>query len=197
MLYPTPAEVAAVMEAKGYVLFDQEGKGYNLNLFGIRTADDDANTFNDQVSVMYLSDGEWVIFHFPATTDPGLYWRENPMNVEGTAILQPGQYRGSHAPGSHKGYPALKQVKPVTVWRDDDKDASLDAGAKTQTGLFGINIHRANRSQKSTQVNKWSAGCQVIADPAHFEFLMDLVGLATARYGPSLTYTLLEDTDFG
>lgn len=191
----TPDEIAAAIEAKGYKVFRQEP--YDLNVFGIRTADDDANTFNDIVGVMYMVAGRWVCFQFPATTDPGTYWRENPMRVEGTAILMPGQYRGSHMVGKHKGYPALQQRKPVTVYRDGDRDTELDVGgfSMKETGMFGINIHRANKSRASTQVDKWSAGCQVIADPLHFRFLMEIAQVAVAKWGNSLTYTLITTDD--
>ena len=41
--------------------------------------------------------GKWKFFCFEATTDPGDNWMDNPMVREkGTAILKPGQYRGSH-----------------------------------------------------------------------------------------------------
>jgi len=192
---PDPYEVARVMREKGHAVFVNERKPYNLNLVGIRALDRDANTFNDLVGVMYLVRGFWVSFWFPATTDPGTYWRENPMNIDGVAILKPGQYRGSHKIGTHKGYRALQQAKPVTVMRDNDGDAKLDEADYEDTGMFGINIHRANAARASSQVDKWSAGCQVIADPAHFNFLMDMVALAAPGWGESFTYTLIEEAD--
>ena len=35
----------------------------------------------------------------PSTTDPGTYYREDPMNVRGTAVMQPEQYRGVYKIG--------------------------------------------------------------------------------------------------
>jgi len=190
----TADQIKAAMRAKGHVVF---GNGpYDLNLFGIRTMGEDANAFNDIVGVMYMVKDKWVCFQFPATTDPGLYWRENPMNVKGTAILKPGQYRGSHKVGTHKGYVALQQKKPVTVFRDADSDDELDFDVPTDEGIFGINIHRANSKRASTQVDKWSAGCQVIADPIHFDMLMELCQASAEKWGNSFTYTLLTDEDF-
>lgn len=186
-------EIVEAFRRQGYVVFEQEP--YDLNLFGVRTLDDDANAFNDVVGVFYRAAGRWACFEFPATTDPGLYWREHPMRVEGTAILKPGQYRGSHKLGKHKGYPALQQAKPVTVFRDPDRDAGLDVDGAEQTGMFGINIHRANAQRASLRVDKWSAGCQVLADPLHFAFLMELCGAAAERWGPSFTYTLITSGD--
>ena len=193
---PTPLEIKAAMRSKNYLVFGSE-KGYDLNLFGIRTADNRANSFNDIVGVMYMYDGRWNSFCFPATTDPGLYWREHPMNVDGTAILKPGQYRGAYKVGEHKGYPALQQLSPLSVYRDSNKDNILDMDESTvQKGMFGINIHRASSHRGSTQVDKWSAGCQVLQDPLQFEFLMSLAKKAANIFGNSFTYTLLTEDDF-
>lgn len=190
----TPEQIKKAMRDKGYAVFGQEP--YDLNIFGIRTMNDDANRFNDIVGVMYMREGRWVCFQFPATTDPGVYYREHPINVEGTAILVPGQYRGSHKVGTHKGYPALQQQKPLTVWRDADKDGELDFDVPTEDGIFGINIHRSNAKRASTQVDKWSAGCQVFADPIHFDMFMALCKAAADQWGNSFTYTLLTEEDF-
>lgn len=192
---PNAEDIRTVMQSKGYAVFDGS-KGYDLNLFGVRTADRAANTFNDWVGVMYRQHGVWNLFPFPATTDPGLYWRQNPMNVAGTAMLKPGQWRGCWKLGKHQGkYEALTQVKPVTVYRDADRDKLAETGPE-DTGLFGINIHRASSKQASSQVNKWSAGCQVIADPLQFEFLMELARKSASLYGPNFSYTLLDEADF-
>jgi len=115
----------------------------------------------------------------------------------GTAVLKPGQYRGSHKIGKHKGYPALQQVGNLTVYRDGNRDDVVDSDSSNeQTGVFGINIHRASSSNESHFVGRWSAGCQVLADPLHFGFLMSLCRQSAKRHGPVFTYTLLEEKDF-
>ena len=58
----------------------------------------------------------WETLLCDATTDPGLYYLEHPMNVDGTAILIPGQYIGSHKTGLHKGDHALIQCGKLRVW---------------------------------------------------------------------------------
>jgi len=197
MQLPTPERVKAVMRAKSYLVFGNQEKGYDLNLFGIRTADRTSNRFNDLIGVMYLHDDVWNCFMFPATTDPGLYWREHPMNVDGVAILKPGQYRGAYKVGEHKGYSALQQQKAMKVYRDSNKDKVLEMDESTvKEGIFGINIHRASSMSPSDNVDKWSAGCQVLQDPIQFEFLMDLARKASDIHGNSFTYTLLEEADF-
>lgn len=183
------------MLSKGYAFFENP-KGHDLNIVGIRTADDDSNSFNDWIAFIYDFHDTLNCFAFPCTTDPGLYWRTNPINVDGTAQLVPGQYRGMWKLGKHKGYSALQQVAPCKVYRDNDKDASLDGG-EIDEGLFGINMHRANANKESQQVDKWSAGCTVFSDPLHFKFAMDLCLTQFEKHGYStFTYTLLLDSDF-
>jgi len=185
------------MRKKDYLVFGGGTKGYDLNIFGIRTNDMEANTFNDVIGVMYLFDSRWNCFLFPGSTDPGTYYRENPMNVNGTALLKPGQYRGMLKLGKHSGYDAFQQNAPVKVYRDADRDNVLEVDEdNVEEGMFGINLHRANASQGSTQVDKWSAGCQVLQDPVQFDFLYHLGEKSADRFGNSFTYTLLLEDDF-
>lgn len=189
MEQPTLRQVKGAYESKGYTFFDGSD---NLNLWAVRDADRKANTFNDWAGITYrFRDGRtWCHFAFPATTDPGTYYRLNPINVLGTAVLKPGQYKGAYKVGTHKGYAALQQAKPVTVWRDGDRDNEADVTGIEDTGMFGLNIHRANPSGASQRVDKWSAGCQVLADSAHFALLMDMCRRSAVRYGNSFTLTL-------
>ena len=155
-----------------------------------------ANRFNDYITAFYLFDGMWNFFPFVGTTDPGTFWRQNPENVNGTAILKPGYYKDSHMVGIHRGYKALQQRGPVTVYRDDNRDAVLNTtGMQEDTGIFGINIHRASETIASVQVDKWSAGCQVVQDPDCFTFLMRLCERSIGRFGNLFSYCLIEETD--
>ena len=193
---PATSDIVAVMRRKSLRLFENPS-GHDLNLVGIRNSTSRVNQFDDWITISYWYDGAWTMFAFPGTTDPGTYYRENPINVSGTAILKPGQYRGAFKVGRHKGYKALRQAAPVTVYRDNDRDTALDtADVIEDTGLFGINMHRASRIRASTQVDKWSAGCQVLQDPDHFDFLMTLCQRGADKFGNSFTYTLLESKEF-
>ena len=82
---------------------------------------------------------KWEHYRWPITTDPGLYWLENPMNVDGTAILAPGQYRGAYRIGKHRDdYQAVVQTGgEVAVYRDDDRNALLDP-SKSVNGLRAV-----------------------------------------------------------
>ena len=167
----TREQIEETVKAKGYKWFDDSNnKGYDVNIVGVRnssTKDRVTNKFDDCVTISYKKEGKWKFFCFEATTDPGDDYMDDPIVKEkGCAILKEGQYRGSHKIRLHAGkYPALGQKKPVTVFRDNDRDGKYTRNDEdTDTGLFGINIHRAtSRAGKtSTYVDKWSAGCQVI-----------------------------------
>lgn len=185
----------------GYKWFD--GDRYDVNIVGIRnskTKNKVTNKFDDLITITFVNEfNEWVYYEFPCTTDPGTHWVNNLLNEDGVAILKPGQYRGSHMIGLHQGkYEALTQKKPVTVYRDKDKDGEYDLDeSKTETGMFGINIHRAtaNTSGTSTQVDKWSAGCVVIASNDDFKLFMEVCRKAKASWGNSFTLTLISSSD--
>ena len=181
------------IERKGYKYFTNGA--YNLNIIGVRSKEQD-NEFNDVIVVEYWNRyGDKYCNIYPATTDPGYKTLINPVNVKGTAILVPGQYRSCFKKGKHKGqYEALVQYRPVKVYRDDNKDTKLNFNPDTiEEGMFGINIHKAGL--ESVVVDGWSAGCQVIARSVDFNEFMNLVILAIPRCGDIFTYTLIEEKD--
>ena len=180
----TLEQLKATMAAKKYAFF--EGGEYNLNIVGIRnstTGNKVTNAFDDLLVVAYQVAGAWVIKKYPITTDNG----------GGTARLVCNQYRGSHAIGLHQGkYEALKQCGPVTVYRDFTKDGIYQTD-KTETGVFGINIHKAGVD--SARVDDWSHGCQVFKRVADFNEFMLLAKKAAALHGNRFSYTLIESKD--
>ncbi len=189
------SKIVDTLTRKGYIIFTRP---FELNIVGIRANNHKPNSFDDSISILYKrEDGQWIINSLAATTDPGTWWLKKLMNPAGTAILKPGQYKDSHQVGVHRGkYQALVQKNPVTVIRDTNKDEVLDfANTKEQTGIFGINIHRASLKGITKYVNDHSAGCQVLADVNDFNLLMQLADRHRKLYGNSFTYTLLTETD--
>ncbi len=185
-------DILAQVEEAGHTVFTRGA--WNVNIVGVRSAPREANLFDDRLHLVFKDDfGVWVDLSLECTTDPGTYWLSNPIHVAGTAILKAGQYRGAYKLGNHRGKEALCQYgAPVTVFRDSDRDDVLDLDPLTEAeGYLGINIHRAG--EDSTQVHKWSAGCQVIANDSEFRILMAIAHKSAAAYGDSFTYTLLED----
>ena len=201
----TREKIAEVMASKGYKYFtDDNNKSYDVNIIGIRNDETKGrvtNAFDDTMTISYKNeDGEWQYHEFDCTTDPGSAYMDNPiLENTGCAILKPNQYRGSHKIRLHGGkYTALGQKKDVTVYRDNDRDEKYDLNeSKTDTGLFGINIHRATSraGNKSTRVDKWSAGCQVIADNDDWHQFLDICQTAREIHGNSFSYTLLNSND--
>jgi len=199
----TKEQIQKAVESKGYTWFnDNNNKGYDVNIVGIRNSKTKGrvtNAFDDKITISYKIDGAWKYHQFNCTTDPGSHWVENILNDKGVAILKPGQYRGSHKLRLHAGkYLALGQKKDVTVYRDNNRDANYDLSeTNTDTGVFGINIHRATSraGNKSTRVDKWSAGCQVIADNDDWHEFLDICQSAREIHGNSFSYTLIESKD--
>jgi len=187
------------MKRNNYKVFNyQHPRDYNLNIVGIRSKNQTVNEFNDYIGAFYeTEDGKWRSKFWKATTDPGTYYLLNPMNVTGTAVLVPNQYRSSFKVGYHQGrYKALVQCKSVDVYRDNNRDSNLDFDRSSiERGMFGINIHRASTNTK--RVDKWSAGCQVFANLKDFNEFMQLVEASSRVWGSRFTYTLLDGKEMG
>ena len=186
-------KIEETVKKKGYKWFEGD---YKLNIVGIRNSDTGTkvtNAFDDRISVSYQVDGKWVYKEWMNTTDPGTKGVMEYHNAAGVARLVPGQYIDSHFLGLHQGkYEALKQQKPVKVYRDKNKDMNYDENL-IQEGVFGINIHKAGKD--STYVENWSEGCQVFKREADFNEFMDIARKSASLGNKSFTYTLIESKD--
>lgn len=191
----TREQIEAAIKSKGYVWFEG-AKDYDVNIVGIRnsaTGQRVTNAFDDCLTVSYKLGAKWKSHCWMATTDPGKKGVLESKNPAGVARLVEGQYRGSYSLGLHQGkYEALRQAKPVKVYRDANKDLNYDED-KIQEGIFGINIHKAGVD--STFVENWSEGCQVFKKAADFEEFMAIIRKSRDLHGNSFTYTLIESTD--
>ena len=160
---------------------------YDFHLVGIRSNENKPNEFDDLFAVINKDKIQW----FTCTTNPGTHWLKNLLNPKGTALLKPNQYVDTWILGKHQGkYEALTQAKPVEVYRDKDLDLIAEETSVVDKGLFGINIHRANETAISKFVDKWSAGCQVLNNPAEFKLLLQECKLSGKK---QFTYTLLKE----
>ena len=56
-------------------------------------------------------------------------------------------------------------------------------------------IEKVAKSSKSTKVDKWSAGCQVIAANNDWHEFLDICHAAREIWGNNFTYTLIESND--
>lgn len=187
-----------LFKKKGYAYFTKGN--YNLNIIGVRSNQNNkvTNKYDDCLVVIYNTELGWKRQIYTITTEPGRSIMKAPSNTKGTAILAPGQYRGAYKIDKHHGkYDALCQRnKPVKVYRDNNKDYVYDyIPENTETGMFGINIHRSNEFWTRSTVDGYSAGCQVFNDPKEFVSFMSLVKKAAAIYGNCFTYTLITEED--
>jgi hypothetical protein len=194
----TPESLKAVYKKKGYKLFENDEKNYNLNIYGVRSSDMTPNVFNDYIGVAWKYKGKWSNLVFKATTDTGLYYLKNPLNVNGTAIIVPSQYLGAYAIGLHQGkYEALRQKEPMKYFRDNNRDNQFDLNNSIVYEEIGYtNIHHASFTNESSVVGKWSAGCMVIANIEDWRKFIYICKKSRDIYRNSFTFTLFDEKDF-
>lgn len=147
------------------------------------------NHFIDALVLMSPEDDKKV-WAYKATTVPGpmfmvqqfrnwytTHGRGNNINPKGLAIIQPGVY--DYKIGRHNGYPAFVQDGNVTVDRYEPVNGPREvefrtfSPGNTESGKFGINIHRAGSSGTSQNVNTHSAGCLVFANARDLSEVID------------------------
>ena len=197
----TREQIEKAVKTKGYTWFeDASNKTYDVNIVGVRNnhpsiADKVTNVFDDWLTISFKDEsGKWQFYCWNATTDPGKKGVQEFHNKKGVARLVPNQYRGVWKIDKHQGkYDALCQrLGPVTVWRDSNKDLIFEERV-TDTGIFGINIHKAG--QDSQWVENWSEGCQVFKRVKDFDAFMSICRKASKIHGNKFSYTLVESTD--
>lgn len=191
MICPSPFEFRVAMDERGYKVFRREGQPFNLNIVGWRGRRQKPNEFNDILAVYWEDKIGFKYEYWPITTVPGVPWLLNPINKLGTAILVSGQYLSAYELGVYKGYEALKQIGPVEVFRDPNRDGIVNTReVLKQKGVFGIHIHRAGIWSKLVGVS--SAGCQVFQKRVDFDDFINLCNTASTIWGNKFTYTLVE-----
>jgi hypothetical protein len=136
------------MEQQDYKISRNKGEKNIIYVEGADTNgtenDDRPNYFNDLRIIIAFNDkfqpvieGIWI-----ATTEPGFYYTDNPMNPKGAARIKFGQYTawqvGLH--GYSNPHESLVQVEEVAVHRDYNRDMKR-TGDLIDWGLFGINQH--------------------------------------------------------
>lgn len=163
-------------------------KWFPKMLVGIRTDDRMSNTFDDFMVVVLQNQ---VMKVYPCSTTAGKHYIKNPITyggITGTAVLLEGQYAAHNFVTSANwkslwlGAPYFQQTRPVTIYRDGNRDEVLDRKI-TQKGLFGINIHRAGIG---SFIDNWSAGCQTVPDKYWYEICKHFMN------GEALNYTLIQ-----
>ncbi|MBV8747351.1 MAG: peptidoglycan-binding protein, partial [Xanthobacteraceae bacterium] len=156
--------IIAAMERKGYQIDRGQDEINIVYVEGMNPDgtpnDNEENKWNDLRLLIRFEGGEpRIIGKWAATTEPGRYYIDHPLNPGGAARVEFGQYRAWQV-GIHRGdHEALVQTGgPVTVCRDTHRDGFRSDGDVRQTGDFGINQHWG---YDLPEVDKASAGCLV------------------------------------
>ena len=158
-------------------------------ILGVRSKHDLTNKFDDK---FYFYEGEKFIDVMTGTTNAGLTYLKGGFktyNKLGCAILKSDEwFYNVWQFGLHRGkMKALRQVgAKVKIYRDNDLDGKAEEIGDIYSGWFGINFHtntydfsKENLKIKKTDINNWSAGCQVANDRekyaeqmSYFEFAL-------------------------
>jgi len=159
MKRPTIEEIHRVMISQGMKVFKTP---QDCTLGWIRTKDNKSNTFNDWLFISHYTKNNGLISCIvEGTTDAGLFYRNNPINIDGTAIIQHGkQFKQAFTymeVGGHNGQEAFRQTSGIDYWRDANKDDYLNFENPQENKIFNTNGH--NMGELGNKVNKWSAGC--------------------------------------
>jgi lysozyme len=145
-------------------------RGYYLDTMG-KKGKNDRGIYDDAIAVLNLNNGTFATFN--ANTDPSI-WKPK------VASLKCGVWwykKGLHGLSTSSPYPALRQLRPVTVHRD---------GRADETGMFWINIHCGGVNTTS------SLGCQTIP-PKQWDSFKALVYDQMARENQKeIPYILVE-----
>ena len=161
-----------------------------FNAFGIRNEENqDKDVWNDFIG--YFTDSG-ALKIFKGTTDPGIYWTEHPLNVNGCSHMCLGYQENIWIVGKHRGlYTALCNRWPayrIKYWQDIDKKL-VYANEAIQKGWAGMNLHHANDKMVSLSIGEWSAGCQVVLRIENFN---DLITAATNSKQYYFSYFLFD-----
>lgn len=156
--------IIAYMQSKNYATFTNRGE---VNIVYIEGAEADGtpnsdllNVWNDRrIVILFESDRPTIALNVLATTEPGRYYTENPMNPLGAARIQLNQFK-SWQMGWHKpNHEALRQVAPIVVHRDFNKDG-FRTNDRLDAGIFHMNQHHGGNSPLN-DIGLYSAGCLV------------------------------------
>jgi hypothetical protein len=166
-----------------YNVLRNRGVNADVSLLGVRgyysktmgnTPGNEQGIYDDAIFIVSTN----AFAAFNANTDPSI-------RRQSVATLECGSWKyqiGIHGLSKPvaKQYPALVQADEVTVSRD---------GEASETGFFGINIHRGGYNGTS------SLGCQTIY-PDQWEAFFGLVKSELARRGQRIVpYLLIEAKD--
>ena len=134
------------------------------------TIPDVPNTFDSARMLLRVPESgpPQILGIWEATTQPGKYWTEHPMNAGGAARIAFGQY-ASWIVGQYHDQEAMIQDAPIRVYRDPRR--LYKRYGATFDGMFGIHQHWGYNYPRD-DLGRSSAGCLVGRTTAgHLEFM--------------------------
>lgn len=180
-------------------------------IIGVRSKADIPDTFDDK---FYLFIDSKFVAVTTGTTHPGgpiLGGGWKSYNKNGAAIVKADEiYYNVYRYGLHKGrMPALRQIRNMLYYRDNDNDKKVDASGILYADNYNTNFHANSYSAVQTIVNgvkdiigtwfktdkigNWSAGCQVVNDAVGYDLFITKTMYDEKGNHPEVTYALLNE----
>lgn len=191
------------MEQQDYKISRNKGEKNIIYVEGADTNgtenDDRPNYFNDLRIIIAFNEGFRPVIEgiYLASTEPGFYYTDNPMNPKGAARIKFGQYTawqvGLH--GYSNPHESLVQVEEVAVHRDYNRDMKR-TGDLIDWGLFGINQHWGY-SYPVEDIDDASAGCLIgRLWEEHVEFMQRVKSDRRYSFNPGFVFptTIIDRT---
>lgn len=162
-------------------------------LLGVQSNEDEPNVFDDK---FYLFKEKRFIMVATGTTNAGTTGLRSyqKYNKNGTFVIKTNEwFYGLWKFGYHRGkMPALKQVRPILGYRDNNRDDKIDEVGKIVKGYYGINFHSVDYGLRPgfwrRLVGLWSVGCQVLNDINQY-----LSILTKVKNQESVTYCIIKE----
>ena len=165
----------------------------NYWILGVQSQEDEFNKFDDK---FYIFKGSKFVTVTSGTTNPGDFGLMNYQRYgqKGTFVIKSNfWFYNLWKFGYHRGrMPALKQNKPITGYRDNNKNKKSEEIGKEVKGYFGINFHTISYALKPgfwrKLIGGWSTGCQVVNDVSDYLKILNLV-----KNQKTVTYCIIKE----
>ena len=169
-------------------------------ILGVRSNEDTPNVYDDK---FYLFINDAFVEVITGTTNCGTDILKGGFlkyNKAGAFVLKSDMWHHDvwmYTYRSTRGH-ELIQVKPVSGYRDNNKNDKSEEIGDVVNGLFGINFHTNTFKLYNSVVNwfvgTWSAGCQVTNNRVKFiEWLMRFKDRKASGKQKYITYCLINE----
>jgi hypothetical protein len=195
-------KIINVMNNNKYVVY-KDGK---VNIVGVRKypfiGQPISDRFDDLIYIIWFEGGKWVGYKYACTTKPGLSVMKGNTNYPGNYLAE-GQYLEVWVNTTYHDHPAFADSKKFNTYFDRNKDAVWNPtrieSPSTGGGFFQHSVYVGkypNDDASKSNVDTWSAGCQVIPNRNKQLQFQSLIRAQAAKSGQKkYTYTLLKSSD--